>query len=193
MVGGVGGCRERWRSSSLRMQLCWRANRKHSPCGSLPHGRSGLAMDVYGGSTSSGAKIDQWYWSNTSNRIWKVVSMGNCNYELLSQKSGLALGVPRHLRSRFQYSAERNGARPGNSDRRCRPALVLQQLSRDLPATPQPRASIQFEQRSAKSCSNSTERGCSFSSINSLFRLKVTEGPVTVVALVLWDSPRKTS
>jgi hypothetical protein len=55
---------------------------------------SGLAMDVYGGSTSSGAKIDQWYWSNTSNQIWKVVSMGNGNYELLSQKSGLALGVP---------------------------------------------------------------------------------------------------
>lgn len=53
-----------------------------------------LAVGVYGGLTSSGAQIDQWPWSDAVDQIWKVVSVGNGNYGLLSQKSGLALGVP---------------------------------------------------------------------------------------------------
>ena len=40
------------------------------------------------------SKIDQQVWSGSSNQIWQIVSMGNGNYELLSEHSGLALGVP---------------------------------------------------------------------------------------------------
>lgn len=60
----------------------------------LINANSGLALDVYQESTSSGAKIDQQVWSGSSNQIWQIVSMGNGNYELLSEHSGLALGVP---------------------------------------------------------------------------------------------------
>lgn len=42
---------------------------------------SGLVLDVYQGSTSSGTAIDLEPWSDSSSQIWQAVSMGNGNYD----------------------------------------------------------------------------------------------------------------
>jgi Ricin-type beta-trefoil lectin domain-like len=54
--------------------------------------KSGLVMDVYGGSTNAGAHVIQWSYHNGLNQQWALVAYGNY-YQLVNHKSGLVMDV----------------------------------------------------------------------------------------------------
>jgi len=54
--------------------------------------KSGLVMDVYGGSTNAGAHVIQWSYHNGLNQQWALVPYGNY-YQLVNHKSGLVMDV----------------------------------------------------------------------------------------------------
>jgi hypothetical protein len=56
---------------------------------------SGLAVDVASGSTSDGARIVQWGYSNVANQHWRFESAGSGAFEISSQKSGKLIDVDR--------------------------------------------------------------------------------------------------
>jgi len=54
---------------------------------------SGQALEVYGGSTSNGAKVDQWPYSSGANQQWSVVQVSAGVYNLKNVNSGEMLDV----------------------------------------------------------------------------------------------------
>jgi hypothetical protein len=54
---------------------------------------SGLALDVEGASTRSGATVLQWPWHGGDNQRWRVVDNGDGTYRLESEHSGQVLDV----------------------------------------------------------------------------------------------------
>src|SRR5581483_8709590 len=54
---------------------------------------TGECLDVTGGSTLSGAAIQQWGCNNQSNQRWTLKSLGNNQYNVVSVASGKCLDV----------------------------------------------------------------------------------------------------
>jgi hypothetical protein len=54
---------------------------------------SGLAMDVNGASTASGAGVIQWPQNGGNNQQWIITDNGNGYYKILNRNSGLSLDV----------------------------------------------------------------------------------------------------
>jgi len=62
----------------------------------LTNGKSGLVMDVSGGSTANGGKIIQWTSHGGTNQQWKLTQAAGGVYTLTNVNSGLCLEVPDH-------------------------------------------------------------------------------------------------
>jgi predicted alpha-1,6-mannanase (GH76 family) len=77
---------------------------------------SGLALDVSGGSTSSGAAVVQNTYTGASNQLWTLVATAGDYYQIKNVKSGLVLNVKGHSTTSAaliqQYAAQ--GPQPGN-------------------------------------------------------------------------------
>ncbi|HEV2645161.1 MAG TPA: RICIN domain-containing protein [Acidobacteriaceae bacterium] len=77
---------------------------------------SGLALDVSGGSTSSGAAIVQDAYTGATSQLWTFVATTGGNYQIKNVKSGLVLNVKGHSTTSGaliqQYAA--GGPQPGN-------------------------------------------------------------------------------
>ena len=54
---------------------------------------SGLALEVYGASTVSGAAVDQYTYSGAANQKWKLTYLSNGIYALTNINSGKTLAV----------------------------------------------------------------------------------------------------
>ena len=55
--------------------------------------QSGKVLDVFAGSTQSGAGILQWSWHGGANQQWRAVAVAEGAYEIVSVRSGMALDV----------------------------------------------------------------------------------------------------
>ncbi len=55
--------------------------------------KSGLVLDVRGGSLQNGAQIDQYYYNGGANQLWSLFQQGNGAYVIQSVNSGLVLDV----------------------------------------------------------------------------------------------------
>ncbi len=55
--------------------------------------KSGLLLDVNGGSTSTGATVIQWPDNGGTNQQWRIVSAGGDTFSIVNVKSGLLLDV----------------------------------------------------------------------------------------------------
>ncbi|MFF0630117.1 RICIN domain-containing protein [Streptomyces sp. NPDC004296] len=59
----------------------------------LVNGASGLAMDVFGGSTSDGTAIIQWTPTEATNRQWTLKDVGDGYVNLVNARSQKLVGV----------------------------------------------------------------------------------------------------
>ena len=79
---------------------------------------SGLALNVYGGSTAGGAAVIQWPYQGTANELWTFVPTSGGYYQIKSVNSGLVLNVKdasvRYGAPVIQWPGE--GMIPGNDE-----------------------------------------------------------------------------